>query len=55
MGAVAAAEAPHVRTVTGVEPGQLYREYANSRGIRTARGGRWHVSNVKNVIDRVER
>jgi hypothetical protein len=25
----------------------------NSRGIRTARGGRWHVSNVKNVIDRV--
>jgi hypothetical protein len=25
----------------------------NNRGIRTARGGRWHVSNVKNVIDRV--
>jgi hypothetical protein len=24
----------------------------NERGIRTARGGRWHVSNVKNVIDR---
>ena len=24
----------------------------NSRGVRTARGGRWHVSNVKNVIDR---
>jgi DNA invertase Pin-like site-specific DNA recombinase len=24
----------------------------NDRGIRTARGGRWHVSNVKNVIDR---
>ena len=24
----------------------------NSRGIRTARGGRWHVSNVKNVIER---
>lgn len=24
----------------------------NSRGIRTARGGRWHVSNVKNVLDR---
>src|SRR5665213_4392796 len=24
----------------------------NARGIRTARGGRWHVSNVKNVIDR---
>jgi DNA invertase Pin-like site-specific DNA recombinase len=25
----------------------------NSRGVRTARGGRWHVSNVKNVIDRL--
>jgi DNA invertase Pin-like site-specific DNA recombinase len=24
----------------------------NNRGIRTARSGRWHVSNVKNVIDR---
>jgi DNA invertase Pin-like site-specific DNA recombinase len=24
----------------------------NSRGVRTARGGRWHVSNVKNLIDR---
>src|SRR6185369_1650483 len=23
----------------------------NDRGVRTARGGRWHVSNVKNVID----
>jgi len=27
----------------------------NARGIRTARGGRWHVSNVKNVIDRSSR
>ena len=24
----------------------------NQRGIRTARGGQWHVSNVKNVLDR---
>jgi hypothetical protein len=24
-----------------------------SRGVRTARGGRWHLSNVKNLIDRV--
>jgi hypothetical protein len=24
----------------------------NNRGVRTARGGRWHVSNVKNVINR---
>jgi len=25
----------------------------NSRGVRTARGGRWHVSNVKNLVDRL--
>jgi DNA invertase Pin-like site-specific DNA recombinase len=25
----------------------------NDRGVRTARGGQWHVSNVKNIIDRV--
>jgi hypothetical protein len=24
----------------------------NLRGVQTARGGRWHVSNVKNMIDR---
>ena len=24
----------------------------NARGIRTARGGQWHVSNVKNLVDR---
>jgi hypothetical protein len=27
-------------------------EALNARGVRTARGGRWHVSNVKNVIER---
>jgi 2-polyprenyl-3-methyl-5-hydroxy-6-metoxy-1,4-benzoquinol methylase len=26
---------PHVSSVTGVEPGELYRDYANSRGIET--------------------
>jgi DNA invertase Pin-like site-specific DNA recombinase len=26
----------------------------NSRAVRTARGGRWHVSNVKNLIDRTK-
>jgi hypothetical protein len=25
----------------------------NDRGVRTARGGRWHVSNVKNLVDRL--
>jgi hypothetical protein len=24
----------------------------NARGGRTARGGQWHVSNVKNLLDR---
>jgi DNA invertase Pin-like site-specific DNA recombinase len=24
----------------------------NQRGVRTARGGRWHVSNVRNVLAR---
>jgi DNA invertase Pin-like site-specific DNA recombinase len=27
----------------------------NNRGVRTARGGRWHVSNVKNLVDRLSR
>jgi hypothetical protein len=27
----------------------------NTRGLRTARGGGWHVSNVKNLIDRADR
>jgi DNA invertase Pin-like site-specific DNA recombinase len=27
----------------------------NVRGVRTARGGRWHVSSVKNIIDRSNR
>ena len=25
----------------------------NNRSVRTARGGRWHVSNVKNLVDRL--
>jgi hypothetical protein len=25
----------------------------NAGGVRTARGGHWHVSNVKKLIDRV--
>jgi hypothetical protein len=24
----------------------------NGRSVRTARSGRWHVSNIKNLIDR---
>ena len=36
------AVAPHVGSVTGIEPGELYREYANSRGIETHA----HISDV---------
>ncbi|WP_090881360.1 recombinase family protein [Bauldia litoralis] len=25
----------------------------NNRGVRTARGGKWHVSNVKNLVHRL--
>jgi len=25
----------------------------NNRGVRTARDGRWHVSNAKNLVDRL--
>jgi len=25
----------------------------SNRGVRTARDGRWHVSNVKNLLDRL--
>jgi hypothetical protein len=27
----------------------------NDRGVRTARGGRWHVSNVRNLLLRSDR
>ena len=27
----------------------------NTRGIRTRRGGRWHVSTVKNLMERLDR
>jgi DNA invertase Pin-like site-specific DNA recombinase len=37
---------------SGVRDLRGLAEALNSRGVRTARGGRWHVSNVKNVIDR---
>jgi hypothetical protein len=38
--------------VTGVVDLRGIARALNSRGVRTARGGRWHVSNVKNIIDR---
>lgn len=37
---------------TGVTDLRGIAQALNDRGVRTARGGRWHVSNVKNLIDR---
>jgi DNA invertase Pin-like site-specific DNA recombinase len=37
---------------TGVTDLRGIASALNARGVRTARGGRWHVSNVKNLIDR---
>jgi len=39
----------------GIEDLRGLADALNARGIRTARGGRWHVSSVKNVIDRPKR
>src|SRR5450631_1331736 len=46
---------PIVETIrsSGITDLRGIAEALNARGVRTARGGRWHVSNVKNVIDRV--
>jgi len=37
---------------TGVHDLRGIAAALNARGIRTARGGQWHVSNVKNLVDR---
>ncbi|MEQ9814583.1 MAG: recombinase family protein [Azospirillaceae bacterium] len=39
--------------VAGVTDLRGLADALNARGIRTARGGRWHVSNVRNVMRRV--
>jgi DNA invertase Pin-like site-specific DNA recombinase len=38
---------------SGVRDLRGLAEALNNRGVRTARGGRWHVSNVKNLVDRL--
>jgi len=38
---------------TGVRDLRGLASALNNRGVRTARGGRWHVSNVKNLVDRL--
>jgi len=40
---------------SGVRDLRGLAEALNDRGVRTARGARWHVSNVKNLIDRCQR
>ncbi len=38
---------------TGVRDLRGLATALNNRGVRTAHGGRWHVSNVKNLVDRL--
>jgi hypothetical protein len=38
---------------TGVMDLRGIAQALNDRGVRTARGARWHVSNVKNLVDRL--
>jgi hypothetical protein len=46
MPIIASLQASGVRDLRG------FAAALNARGVRTARGGRWHVSSVKNIIDR---
>jgi DNA invertase Pin-like site-specific DNA recombinase len=48
---------PMVRTIqsTGVTTLAAISEALNQRGIRTARGGRWHVSSVMNLLARANK
>jgi len=48
---------PIIATVqaTGVRDLRGIAQALNDRGVRTARGARWYVSNVKNLIDRKAR
>ncbi len=48
---------PVIRAVqaSGVTSLSAIAEALNSRGVRSARGGKWHVSTVRNVLARAER
>ena len=53
----AASILPLVRAIqaSGADSLAAIAEALNTRGIRSARGGRWHVSAVQNVLARAER
>ena len=55
FGAFAANVLPIIETLrnSGVRDLRGIAAALNNRGVRTARGGRWHVSNVKNLVDRL--
>ncbi len=46
---------PHIETLqhSGITSYRGIGEGLNSRGVRTARGGRWQVTNVRNVMARI--
>jgi Recombinase len=39
--------------MAGAPPLRDIAEVLNARGITTARGGRWHATSVKNVLERL--
>ena len=43
---------PIIQAIRETGATDLRTAVLNARGVRTARGGRWHVSNVKNLVDR---
>lgn len=45
------AEGSLKRVIAAIAP--LKRASLNNRGALTARGGRWHVSNVKTLVNRL--
>jgi len=53
--AFAANVLPIIETLraSGVRNLRGFASALNNRGVRTARGGRSHVSNVKNLLDRL--
>ena len=53
--AFAASVLPMIRSIkaTGANSLRAIASALNHRGVRTARGGQWQVSNVRNVLKRV--
>jgi len=51
--ALAANVVPHHRVLARGGDLRSLAAALNNGGVRTARGGRWHISNVENLVDRL--